>query len=399
MCCLDAAEEETETASRRSPQPRPVCEEGSELRLGGWVPGGAAGRKAKGRQQGCAASGTPSGGPSQATARPAPGHSDSRLQSSLPASPPTDTALSWPTLTSLLPRALEEVTWSRTWPVTSRRDPGTCSASPSPGTLPWKGDGTTVLTPWNEGRARCGHARKPSSAAPGAREEQHLAAAVALVPGVRGHGQGAQSVPPQPGAVGTLEHVAPAPRRPVPPQAEPISPPPPAPPPASGAAFSEVSSRPAVPPNFGAPTGLLSPVFLLPLPPPLQDTFVGFWGGLAASSTPLMQLPPGIPAPLSPRLTWARPPRPVSCAPRHGQHPPHGRGPRDGVSGIVLGKPVSDLNISAQSDATQFLVLAVTRSMAGAGGGRECRFNKGHHCPEPGEPPEASGVKRGIGTR
>lgn len=221
--------------------------------------GGAAGRKAKGRQQGCAASGTPSGGPSQATARPAPGHSDSRLQSSLPASPPTDTALSWPTLTSLLPRALEEVTWSRTWPVTSRRDPGTCSASPSPGTLPWKGDGTTVLTPWNEGRARCGHARKPSSAAPGAREEQHLAAAVALVPGVRGRGQGAQSVPPQPGAVGTLEHVAPAPRRPVPPQAEPISPPPPAPPPASEAAFSEVSSRPAVPPNFGAPHGASVP--------------------------------------------------------------------------------------------------------------------------------------------
>lgn len=259
MCCLDAAEEETETASRRSPQPRPVCEEGSELRLGGWVPGGAAGRKAKGRQQGCAASGTPSGGPSKATARPAPGHSDSRLPSSLPASPPTDTALSWPTLTSLLPRALEEVTWSRTWPVTSRRDPGTCSASPSPGTLPWKGDGTTVLTPWNEGRARCGHARKPSSAAPGAREEQHLAAAVALVPGVRGRGQGAQGVPPQPGAVGTLEHVAPAPRRPVPPQAEPISPPPPAPPPASGAAFSEVSSRPAVPPNFGAPHGASVP--------------------------------------------------------------------------------------------------------------------------------------------
>lgn len=55
---------------------------------GGWVPGGAAGRKAKGRQQGCAASGTPSGGPSQATARLAPGHSNSRLQSSLPASPP-----------------------------------------------------------------------------------------------------------------------------------------------------------------------------------------------------------------------------------------------------------------------------------------------------------------------
>lgn len=260
MCCLDAAEEETETASRRSPQPRPVCEEGSELRLGGWVPGGGArqgGRPRGGNRGARHPEHLPEGPPKRPPARLRATATPACRAACRPPLP--DTALSWPTLTSLLPRALEEVTWSRTWPVTSRRDPGTCSASPSPGTLPWKGDGTTVLTPWNEGRARCGHARKPSSAAPGAREEQHLAAAVALVPGVRGRGQGAQGVPPQPGAVGTLEHVAPAPRRPVPPQAEPISPPPPAPPPASGAAFSEVSSRPAVPPNFGAPHGASVP--------------------------------------------------------------------------------------------------------------------------------------------